>query len=118
LGALPGTTLHGVATQETASARRPAFYVAEFEVTDREGMKPYNEQVEATFKPFSVRYVVRGGASFSLEGEPLLGRPIMIEFDSVEQAQAWYHSPAYEKLKPIRHRSGKSLVYLMEGIAQ
>jgi Domain of unknown function (DUF1330) len=30
----------------------PAYYVADFEVADREAIKPYSANVEATFKPF------------------------------------------------------------------
>ena len=38
----------------------PAYYIADFEVTDREAIKPYSENVEATFKPFGGRFIVRG----------------------------------------------------------
>lgn len=92
-----------------------AFYIAEFVVHDREGLKPYSANVESTFLPFGGRYVVRGGKIAALEGEGPKGGMVMIEFDSVERAQAWYHSPAYQKLMPIRHRSATSRVYIVEG---
>jgi uncharacterized protein (DUF1330 family) len=80
-------------------------------VTDPEGIKPYSQQVDATFAPFGGRYVVRGGKTASLEGEPPK-RIVMIAFDSMEQAQAWYDSPAY---RAIRHKSATSRVYIVEG---
>lgn len=92
-----------------------AFYIAEFVVHDREGLKPYSANVESTFLPFGGRYVVRGGKIAALEGEGPKGGMVMIEFDSVERAQAWYHSPAYQKLMSIRHRSATSRVYIVEG---
>ncbi|WP_230942198.1 DUF1330 domain-containing protein [Burkholderia cepacia] len=41
---------------------------------------------------------------------------VIIEFDSLERAQAWYRSPEYEALKPIRHRAGHSRVYITDGL--
>ena len=94
--------------------RGPAFYISEFELSDPEGIKPYSQQVEATFAPFTGRYVVRGGQTASLEGDQPK-RIVMIAFDSMAQAQAWYDSPAYRAIRPIRLQSAKSRVYIVEG---
>jgi uncharacterized protein (DUF1330 family) len=115
-----GIGVFGVAAihaQTPTQPMRPAFYVAEFEVTDAEGIKPYSQHVEATFKPFSGRYVARSGKTVSLEGEAPK-RIVMIAFDSMEQAQAWYDSPAYRAIRPIRHKSATSRVYIVEGAPQ
>lgn len=104
----------GVHAQQAANTPH-AFYIAEFVVHDREELKPYSANVESTFVPFGGRYVVRGGKIAALEGDGPKGGMVMIEFDSVERAQAWYHSPAYQKLMPIRHRSATSRVYIVEG---
>ena len=93
---------------------RPAFFISEFELSDPEGIKPYGQQVEATFSPFSGRFLVRGGQTASLEGEQPK-RTVMIAFDSMAQAQAWYDSPAYRAIRPIRLQSAKSRVYIVEG---
>jgi uncharacterized protein (DUF1330 family) len=95
----------------------PAFYVAKFEVTDAEGIRPYSQQVEAMFMPFSGRYVARSGKTVSLEGEALK-RIVMIAFDSMEQAQAWHNSPAYRAIRPIRYKSTTSRVYIVERAPQ
>jgi uncharacterized protein (DUF1330 family) len=86
-------------------------------VTDPEALKPYREHVEATFKPFGGRFVVRGGQIAPLEGDAPEGRFVVIEFDNMEKAQAWYESSAYGKLKPIRHAAAKSRVFILEGLA-
>lgn len=100
-----------------SNANAPAYYVAEFEVTDREGLRPYAEKVESTFAPFSGRYVVRGGQVDGLEGTTPKARMVMIEFDSLSQARAWYNSPEYTALRPIRQKSGHTNAYIMEGVA-
>jgi quinol monooxygenase YgiN/uncharacterized protein (DUF1330 family) len=96
------------------ATKAPAYYVSEFELTDAEAIKPYSAQVEATFKPFGGYYFVRGGQVSSLEGGPIK-RIVMIAFPSLEQAQAWYDSPQYREIRPIRLRSAKSRVYIVEG---
>ena len=42
---------------------------------------------------------------------------VVISFDSVEKAQAWYNSPVYQEIKPIRMRAAKSRVLIVEGVA-
>ncbi len=93
----------------------PAYYVAEFEITDPEGMRPYSAQVESTFKPYGGHFIVRGGKIISLEGLAPQRRCVVIEFPSVNNAQAWYNSPEYTALRKIRQRSAKTDVYLIEG---
>jgi uncharacterized protein (DUF1330 family) len=46
--------------------------------------------------------VVRGGAVQAVEGEAPKGYVVVIAFDSMEKARAWYYSPAYDAIKPIR----------------
>jgi uncharacterized protein (DUF1330 family) len=103
--------------QTPSAAQRPAFYISEFELTDPEGIKPYSARVDATFAPFGGRYVVRGGQIAPLEGEAPKGRIVMIAFPSMERAQAWYNSPAYREIMPIRHKTTKSRVFIVEGTA-
>lgn len=112
VGVIAAASLHA---QETSSSKPHSLYISEFVVTDREGIKPYSAQVESTFPPFGGRYIVRGGKIAELEGKGPKGGMVVIEFDSMEKAQAWYHSPAYQELMPIRHRTAPSRVYIVEG---
>lgn len=105
------------ASKLTNSDTNPAmaYYVSEYEVLDRNGAKPYSAQVDATFKKYGGRYIVRGGKINSLEGAGFKGGMVVIAFDSMEKAQAWYNSPEYAAIKPIRHKTMKSRVYIVEG---
>jgi uncharacterized protein (DUF1330 family) len=109
--------LKGPHAQAPSASKLPAFYISEFEVTDPEGLKPYSARVASTFEPFGGRYIVRGGTIAPLEGEAPKGRIVIIAFESMEKAQAWYDSPAYQELKPIRHKAAKSRVFIVEGTA-
>jgi uncharacterized protein (DUF1330 family) len=61
-------------------------------------------------------YLVIGGKTQSLEGEPP-ETIVVIAFDSAEKARDWYDSSAYEAIRPIRRDSAKSRVFIAEGVA-
>lgn len=94
----------------------PAYVVAEVDVINPEAFKEYAAKAPGTMAPFNGRYIIRGGKTVSLEGEPPK-RFVVIAFDSMEKAQAWEDSPAYDAIKPIRHGSAKSRVFIAEGVA-
>ena len=100
-----------------AVAATPAYYVAEFQATDQNAIKPYSAQVESTFRPYSGRFIVRGGELDIKEGFGAQGSLVIIEFDSLKQAKDWYNSPEYQKIIPIRHHAGNSRTYIVEGLA-
>jgi uncharacterized protein (DUF1330 family) len=106
----------GAKTLYAQASSAPAFYIADFEPTDPEGIRPYSARVASTFEPFGGRFIVRGGEVAALEGEGPKGRLVIIAFDSMEKARAWYDSPAYRELRPIRQKSGNSRTFIVEGI--
>lgn len=114
LAALAAVVMTPVTMAHAQTPAGPAIYVSEFEVTDAEGMKPYSAGVDATFAPYGGRYIVRGGQVVSREGAPTK-RIVMIEFPSMAQAQAWYDSPAYEALRPVRQSASTARVYIVQG---
>jgi uncharacterized protein (DUF1330 family) len=105
-----------VTPSQAQSIAAKAYYVAEFELTDPEGIKPYSTGVGATLKPFGGRFIVRGGKLEGLEGPKPGARTVIIEFPSMEQAEAWYNSSEYTALRPYRQQSGISRTYIIEGL--
>ena len=95
----------------------PGYVIAELEVNDPTTFQKYGAAVPGTLAPFQGQYLVRGGKITPLEGDAPKGRFVVIAFDSVEKAVAWENSPAYEAIKPLRHSSAKSLVFIVEGVA-
>jgi uncharacterized protein (DUF1330 family) len=93
----------------------PAYFIAELEVTDRPTLQKYGEKVPETLAPFNYHYVVRGGKTQALEGEPPKGI-VIIAFDSAAKAREWFDSPAYVAIKPIRQSSAKSRIFVVEGV--
>lgn len=101
--------------QQTKPA--PAYIVSEAdEIVDPTAIKEYGAKVSETLAPFSGHYhfIVRGKIS-GLDGKAPSGA-VVIAFESVEQAKAWYNSPAYRAILPIRLKSVKGRMFLAEGI--
>jgi uncharacterized protein (DUF1330 family) len=118
LGIVSGIALGGagatVYAQQTKVA--PGYVIAEVEVNDTDAFQKYAAAVPGTLAPFNAKYLVRAGKITPVEGDAPKQRFIVIAFDSAEKARAWEDSPAYEAIKPIRHASAKSRVFIVEGV--
>ena len=91
------------------------YVIAQMSVTDPEAFADYPGQAGPTVAAFGGRYVVRGGTIDNIEGDWKPGRVVIIEFDSVAQAKAWYDSQMYEGAKALRIRSTISSLMIVEG---
>ena len=105
-----------VHAQQTGTA--PAYVIAEVEVTDPTTLQKYGEKAPQIVASFNGHYVVRGGKTVALEGEPPKGYVVVIGFDSLEKARSWYDSPDYAAIRPFRQRSTKSRIFIAGGVAQ
>ena len=110
----------GVAGGVSIHARQmkavPGYVIAQVDVKDPATFKKYGDQVPGTLAPFNGHYIIRGGNPQAVEGTAPQ-RFVVIAFDSVEKAHAWEDSPAYVAIKPIRHSSATSTVFIAEGVA-
>ena len=113
LTSVPGTRL--IRAQQVKTA--PAYVIAEVEVTDPTMLKKYGEQAPQIVASFNGHYVVRGGKTEALEGEPPKGYIVVIGFESVEKARERYDSPAYTAIRPFRQNATKSRIFIAEGVA-
>ena len=120
-GVLAGTAgnnaIHG---QQVKTS--PVYVISEAnEITDVTSLKEkYAAKVHETLAPFNGHYhfVVRGGKTESLDGDAPPKGIVVIQFDSSEQAHAWYDSPAYGAIGPVRIASVKGRMFIVEGVAQ
>ncbi len=58
---------------------------------------------------------MRGGRTAALEGAPPK-RFVIVAFESMEQARAWYDSPAYAAIRPLRQSASVSRAFIAEGL--
>ena len=81
------------------------YIIARVTVEDAERYAEYAKGSGTAVQKFGARVLVRGGRYEALEGEAR-PRNVVIEFDSYEQASAYYHSPEYQAAR--EHRVGVS----------
>jgi uncharacterized protein (DUF1330 family) len=93
-----------------------AYVVNEIWVNEPERFQTYAVQVPPTLSAFGGRYVVRSGATHTVEGEPP-GRIVILEFPDRATAIAWRASDAYQAILPIRDATSTSRVYVVDGYA-
>ena len=72
-----------------------AFVVAAETVKDETMFASYRAAVPATVESFGGKFIVRGGALTSVEGEWPHPRLVIIEFPSRAAAEGWYKSADY-----------------------
>jgi uncharacterized protein (DUF1330 family) len=98
-----------------AQSSPPGYVVAEVAIHDTDVFtKEYAPKLPATLQPYGGRFLVAGGKLTALEGD-VPQRFVIIAFDSVEKARAWYDSPAYQELVPVRQRASKTTLFIAEG---
>lgn len=94
-----------------------AYVIVDVEVMDPEAYGAYTREVPATLALFGGRFLVRGGATETLEGDWNPQRAVLLEFPDVAHARAWHASPEYAAILPIRHRHARTnFLAIMEGV--
>ncbi len=91
------------------------YIIAEMEITKPEGYTAYTRQVLATITAYGGRFLVRGGEAQLVEGTAPPKRIVVLEFDSPAQAMAWYNSPEYQAILPLRLNSSTGRMICVAG---
>ncbi len=92
-----------------------AYILADVEITDPDQYAEYRKWSSAAFEAHGVTPLARGGATVRLEGrEP--GRIVVIPFDSMDAARAFYESPEYRKARAARDGAALMNMIIVEGV--
>ncbi len=94
----------------------PAYVIGRVNVTDPEQYKEYTAESGGSIAEFGGRFVVRGGETTTFEGPEETRRMVVVEFESVEQAKAWYHSERYARVRELRAGAAEFEMVLVEGV--
>jgi uncharacterized protein (DUF1330 family) len=105
-----GAFLHA----QTAAA--PAYLIAHVQVTDPEGWKQYVTALPGTLAPYHVKTLGRAPAVPLDASTPPAGSTVILAFNSMDDLKAWWNSPAYQAIIPLREKSAKTRVYAVQGL--
>lgn len=91
------------------------YVIAHVTVTDPEAYKAYTAETPGTVAAHGGKFVVRGGASTTMEGTAPGDRNVVIWFPDRAAAEAWYHSPEYQAIVPIRQANSTGSLIIVDG---
>jgi uncharacterized protein (DUF1330 family) len=114
-----GSAMLGVAGGSFLRAQTavpPAYLIAEVQVTDPDGWKQYLAALPATLAPFHEKTLARSPAVALDASTPPSGAVAILAFNSMDDLKAWWNSPAYQAIIPLREKSAKTRVYAVQGL--
>jgi len=108
----------GAAAVQTlqAQAKPPGFVIVEAAVMDKDGY--VKEFIPAAVKGIDQgggKYVVRGGKTVSFRGTPPASRVVVLQFESMDKAQAWWDSPGRKNSQTIGDKYATFRIFAVEG---
>ena len=92
------------------------YVIIDGEVIDEAAFAEYAEKIVEVIAEAGGKYLVRGGGVNVIDGDWSPQRLVIIEFDSVEQAQGWIDSPGYQEIHELRDRGIRSNLLIVQGV--
>ncbi|MFI0352403.1 DUF1330 domain-containing protein [Actinomadura sp. 9N407] len=77
----------------------------------------YIERIAGTFEPYGGRFLVHATPHEVMEGD-WPEDVVMIGFPGMAEARAWWDSPAYQEIAPLRSRNIKGDIILVQGVPE
>lgn len=93
-----------------------AYVIARVEVDDPAKLKDYMTATPPIIEQYRGRFIARGGPTVTLEGPGESRRIVIIEFPSLNAAEAFYHSPEYTRARKLREGVAVAEFIAVEGI--
>ncbi|MEZ6140975.1 MAG: DUF1330 domain-containing protein [Zavarzinella sp.] len=94
----------------------PAYVVFIREKTiDQSELEAYWARVSETLHGHPLKVLAAYGKHLTLEGPEVEGI-VIAEFPTLEEARAWYESPAYQAAAQYRHRGAVYRGLIVEGV--
>jgi uncharacterized protein (DUF1330 family) len=92
------------------------YVIVDVDIKDPIGYAGYKELAFPTVGLFGGKYLARGGKAGNLEGTWEPKRLVILEFPSLDQANAWLTSPEYAPARALRHQYAMTEMVFVEGI--
>lgn len=92
-----------------------AYLVLDFTVHDLPGFRPYIEKVPSYIERHGGKYIVRGAAPETIEGDWRPERMVIIEFPARANAESFLADPDFQELAKTRHKTTTSKLVLVDG---
>jgi uncharacterized protein (DUF1330 family) len=94
----------------------PAYIIIKVSIDDPSLLKDYQAATPAIIEKYKGKFIVRGGATETLEGPEESRRTVILKFPELADAKAYYHSPEYSAARKLREGVGHFEVTIIDGI--
>jgi uncharacterized protein (DUF1330 family) len=95
----------------------PAYIIGRIQVTDKTRYTEYTKATPAIIAKFGGHFIARGGESVTLEGPEETRRVVIIEFPTLNDAKAFFHSEEYAETKKLRDGAAVAQFFAIDGVA-
>jgi uncharacterized protein (DUF1330 family) len=95
----------------------PAYVIASVsDAWDQEKLAEYRERNTDVVAAHGGRFIARGGAHKTLEGDWAPKRLVIMEFPDIDAARGWYASDEYAALRELRQAASDTDIVVVEGV--
>ena len=106
----------GIRSATNRKDTMPAYVIAHLQdAAPHPDIAEYIERLPATLEPYGGRYLVHATQHEVKEGT-WPGHVVMIGFPGIAEARAWWDSPAYREIAPLRARHIDGDIIFVEGV--
>lgn len=109
-----GQSMHNDPSTASSPPGYAVAYLRDVEL-DSPAIAEYLTRIDATLTPHQGEFLVHGTTPEAVEGE-WPGSIVLIRFPSVDQARAWYGSPGYQAILPLRTKHSHSIAAMLDGV--
>jgi uncharacterized protein (DUF1330 family) len=101
-----------------AQAKPPAYVIVEATLTDVDGyVKEFIPPAAKAISEGGGKYLARGGTTISFVGSPPSARFVLLQFESLDKAQAWWDSPGRKDAQAIGDKFALFRIFAAEGLS-
>ena len=92
-----------------------AYIIVDITIHNPGNYEAYKKLTPPSLIPYEGKFIVRGGATETLEGDWKPERFVILEFPSVEKAKDWWNSEEYGPAKALRQVNAETKMIVAEG---
>jgi uncharacterized protein (DUF1330 family) len=93
-----------------------AYVIVDVNITDSDKYDEYRKLSGPSVAQYGGKFLVRGGAHETLEGDWQPGHVVILEFADADAARRWWNSPEYEAAKVVRRAASTARFVLVDGV--
>lgn len=93
-----------------------AYLIADNEITNEAEFAEYARQIVGVIEGNGGKFLARGGPTEIVTGDRTPHRVVIVEFESLVQAEGCVNSAEYKAIASLRDRSSITTTILVEGI--